>query len=103
MQAFGTRRAQLSRTIRASGGPVALKKDTISNLFRYTAQKKPVSGIRLDGFDRVPGVDVAGRRLDGDDWLSGFEGNDALDGGEGRDRCAGGPGIDAVTNCEAGT
>lgn len=64
MPAFGTRRAQLSHTIRASGEPVALKKGTISNLFRYTAQKKPVSGIRLDGFDRVLGVDVAGRRLD---------------------------------------
>lgn len=63
MQAFETRKTKLSHAVQAAGGTVALKKHTISNLFRYATQEKPASRIRLDGFNRVLGMDVARRTL----------------------------------------
>lgn len=63
MQASETRKMKLSHAVQAAGGTVTLKKQTISNLFRYATQEKPASRIHLNGFNRVLGIDVARRTL----------------------------------------
>jgi len=62
--AFTAKKATLHAAVAASAGVFALRKRTISNLFRYTPRERASSGIDLAGFNRIIGLDPESRTLD---------------------------------------
>lgn len=65
MDAFAAKKEQLSRQWRAADGKVSLRKGSVSNLFRYSAQPRGRSTIiSLADFNQVLNVDVADRTLE---------------------------------------
>ena len=62
--AFTAKKATLHAAVAASAGVFALRKRTISNLFRYTPRERASSGIDLAGFNRIIGLDPESTTLD---------------------------------------
>ena len=62
--AFAEKKQRLQTALGGSGGTFALRKRTISNLFRYTPRERARSGIDLAGFNRIITIDTQAQTLD---------------------------------------
>ena len=64
LAAFTEKKQRLHAALADSGGTFALRKRTISNLFRYTPRARARSGIDLARFNRVIAIDTQAQTLD---------------------------------------
>ena len=64
LAAFTEKKQMLHTALADSAGTFALRKRTISNLFRYTPRERARSGIDLAGFNRVIAIDTQAQTLD---------------------------------------
>src|SRR5215210_7963645 len=62
--AFTAKKATLHAGLAGFAGVFALRKRTISNLFRYTPRERASSGIDLAGFNHIIGLDQQAGMLD---------------------------------------
>lgn len=61
---FTAKKQQLHRELADGTRAFALRKRTISNLFRYSPRDRAVSGLDLAGFNRIIAIDTEARTID---------------------------------------
>ena len=63
-ESYEEKAARLTRNWQSGGGPLRLKKSTISNLFRYQPRGTAARGLSLGEFNHVLGIDRTARTIE---------------------------------------
>jgi FAD/FMN-containing dehydrogenase len=64
LEAYSVKKTRVADGLRRAGGRIALRKKSISNLFRYSPRHEQVRRLNLSDFDHLIAVDPVGRTLD---------------------------------------